>query len=87
MPPANSRRLGFVEDYFAKIGVIALTLENPVAVGARIQVLGHTTNFEQSVDSMQVDHQPVSEAAVKSAIGIKVGGRARKGDHVYLLLT
>jgi putative protease len=74
-----------VEDYFAKIGVIALTLKMPLAVGRRIQVLGHTTNLEQAVDSMQIDHVPVQEAAAKSAVGIKVIGRARRGDHVYLL--
>src|SRR5205823_3345977 len=60
--PVNGVLLGFVEDYFAKIGVIALTLKSPVAVGQKMQVLGHTTNFEQLVDSMQIDHSPVAQA-------------------------
>jgi putative protease len=85
IPPAHSVLLGFVEDYFAKIGVIALTLKAPLAVGQQIQVLGHTTNLEQAVDSMQIDHVPVQQADVKNAVGIKVIGRARRGDHVYLL--
>jgi len=83
--PANGVLLGFVEDYFAKIGVVALTLKLPLALGQRIQVLGHTTNLEQIVDSMQIDHAVVIQAAAKSAVGIKVIGRARRGDHVYLL--
>ncbi len=83
--PLNSVLLGFVEDYFAQVGVIALTLQAPVAVGQRIQVLGHTTHIEQSVDSMQIDHAPVAEAREKDGIGIKVKDRARRGDHVYLL--
>jgi len=85
IPPANGILLGFVEDYFAKIGVIALTLKTPLAIGRRIQVLGHTTHLEQEVDSMQIDHLPVQQADAKSAVGIKVIGRARRGDHVYLL--
>jgi putative protease len=85
IPPANGVLLGYVEDYFAKIGVIALTLKLPLAVGQRIQVLGHTTNLEQAIDSMQIDHAAVMQAAAKSAVGIKVIGRARRGDHVYLL--
>jgi len=85
IPPANGVLLGFVEDYFARIGVIALTLKVPLAVGRRIQVLGHTTNLEQAVDSMQIDHVAVELADAKSAVGIKVIGRARRGDHVYLL--
>jgi hypothetical protein len=83
--PTNSVLLGFVEDYFAKIGVIALTLQAPVAVGQKIQVLGHTTNVQQTVDSMQIDHVSVTQAGAKDSVGIKVINRARGGDHVYLL--
>jgi|GEM_PF-1463890 putative protease len=83
--PVNGVLLGYVEDYFAKIGVIALALKAPVALGQRIQVLGHTTNLEQLVDSMQIDHVVVTQAGAREAVGIKVIGRARRGDHVYLL--
>jgi hypothetical protein len=83
--PPNSVLLGYVEDYFAKIGVVALTLEAGVSVGSRVHILGHTTNFEQTVDSMQIDHQPVTQAGKKDSVGIKVTTRARCGDHVYLI--
>jgi hypothetical protein len=83
--PPNSVLLGFVDDFYAKIGVIALVLKAPVSVGQKIQVLGHTTNFEQTVDSMQIEHAAVMQAGPKAGIGIKVIGRARRGDHVYLL--
>ncbi|MFA5975707.1 MAG: hypothetical protein WC859_06010 [Elusimicrobiota bacterium] len=83
--PPNSVLLGIVEDYFAKVGVIALTLQSPVSLGDRIQVLGHTTHIEQTVDSMQIDHLPVTQAGLKDGVGIKVIQRARAGDHVYLL--
>jgi hypothetical protein len=83
--PVNGVLLGFVEDYFAKIGVIALTLKASIAVGQKMQVLGHTTNFEQTVGSMQIDHAPVAQAGANDSVGIKVNDRARSGDHVYLL--
>lgn len=83
--PANSTFLGYVEDYFAKIGVIALTLESGLSLGNRIHIIGHTTNFDQVVSSMQTDHQPVVNAVVKQGVGIRVTARARKGDHVYLI--
>ena len=83
--PVNGVLLGLVDDFFAKIGVVALTLKGSVAVGQKIQVLGHTTNFEQTVDSMQIDHAPVTQAGPGDSVGIKVGARARGGDHVYLL--
>jgi putative protease len=83
--PPNSVHLGRVEDYFAKIGVIALTLESPLRLGDHLHILGHTTNLEQTVDSMQINHQPVTEAAAQAAVGIKVTARVRRGDHVYLI--
>ena len=73
--PANGVLLGFVDDYFAKIGVIALALKAPVLLGQKIQVLGHTT----------IDHAPVTQAGPNDSIGIKVIARARCRDHVYLL--
>ncbi|MBI4051564.1 MAG: translation elongation factor-like protein [Elusimicrobia bacterium] len=75
--------LGHVEDYFAKIGVVALTLQAPVAVGDMIRIKGHTTDITQKVESMQMDHQPVQTASAKDSVGIKVADRTRKGDAVY----
>ncbi len=83
--PLNGVLLGFVEDYFAKVGVIALTLKAPVSIGQKIQVLGYTTHLDQVLDSMQIDHTVVAQAGEKAGVGIKVNGRARRGDHVYLL--
>jgi hypothetical protein len=85
IPPVNGVLLGVVEDFYAKIGVIALTLKAGVSQGQKIQVLGHTTNFEQVVDSMQINHAVVTQAGPKDGVGIKVRDRARSGDHVYLL--
>jgi hypothetical protein len=86
IPPPNSKLLGRVEDFYAHIGVIAFTLRDSVRVGDSIQVLGHTTNLQQPVTSMQIDHQPVTDAKAKDAIGIKITGRSRRGDYVFLLL-
>lgn len=84
--PPNSVSLGRVEDYFAHVGVIALTLQSRLLAGQRIQVLGHTTHIEQTVDSMQINRQPVAQAESGDSVGLKVIARARAGDHVFLLL-
>jgi hypothetical protein len=83
--PLNSVFLGLVDDYYAKIGVVALVLKAPLSVGSRIQIIGHTTNFDQVIDSMQIEHAPVTQAAANEGVGIKIISRARRGDHVYLL--
>jgi putative protease len=81
--PANSTLLGRVDDYYAHIGVITLTLKSAVRLGDHIHVLGHTTNLEQTLDSMQIDHQSVTEARADDGVGIKLTSRARHGDYVF----
>jgi hypothetical protein len=85
IPPANSVLLGRVEDFYAHINVVALTLQKPLRVGDKIHILGHTTNLEQTVDSMQINHQSVTEAKIKDAIGIKVKSRVRRRDYVFAI--
>jgi translation elongation factor EF-1alpha len=76
-------RVGVVNDYFAKIGVAGIDLEGTLRAGDTIHIKGHTTDIEQAVDSMQVEHEQVPEAKKGDAIGIKVKDRCRGGDVVY----
>ena len=88
IPPMNSTLIGRVEDYYAHIGVIALTLaRRPVRVGDHLHVLGHTTNLEQTLDSMQINHQSVISAAAKDRgrESRSPRHRARKGDYVFTI--
>ncbi len=75
--------IGKVADYYAKIGVAALELTASLKVGDKIHIKGHTTDFEQMVDSMQVEHQSVPEAKAGDSIGIKVKEYCRDKDVVY----
>ena len=75
--------LGKIEDFFGKISVIALTLKESLSLGDIIHVLGHTTDFTQKVESMQIESKPVKAAVRKDSVGIKVSEKARKGDNVY----
>lgn len=76
--------VGKVTDYFAKIGVAALVIENgELHLGDTIHFIGHTTDFEQQINSMQIEHQAVESAKTGDAVGIKVKDRVRHGDKVY----
>src|SRR3989344_3430517 len=81
-PAPNEKDLGEVEDYFSKIGVIALTLKNSVSLGQIIHVHGHTTDLTEKVESMQIEHVSVTQAKAGDSVGIKVGDKCRKGDKV-----
>ncbi|MFN3477436.1 MAG: EF-Tu/IF-2/RF-3 family GTPase [Candidatus Methylomirabilales bacterium] len=77
-------KIGRVTDYFAKIGVAAVEITSGVLrVGDTIHIKGHTTDFQQVVDSMQIEKQPVQEAGPGQLVGIKVRDRVRDHDVVY----
>ena len=75
--------IGKVSDFFARPVVAGIELTAPLKQGDKIHIIGHTTDMEMSVDSMQVDNSVVQEAKAGQAVGIKVSDRVRRGDTVY----
>jgi putative protease len=75
--------IGKITHYFGHIGVAAVELSGPLNVGDTIRIVGHTTDCEVKVDSMQIEHQSVSRAGAGDSIGIKVGGKVRPHDKVF----
>lgn len=75
--------IGKVDHYFSHLSVAAVTLTAPLAVGERIHIRGHTTDVEQAVDSMQVDHQAVDSAAPGDDVALHVDGHVRDHDLIF----
>jgi len=75
--------IGKVVHYFTKLGVAVIKLVGDFKVGDTIHVKGATTDFEQVVESMQLDKVAVNEAKVGDEIAIKVSDRVRQDDIVY----
>ncbi len=79
------KEVGKVTHYYGKIGVAIVTLSDALKVGDKIKVEGNRTEFEQTVDSMEVDHKPVQEAKKGEVIGMKVREKVNEGAAVYKL--
>ncbi len=87
-PLAGEERVGVVTHYFGHLSVAAIRIETgSLRVGDTIRILGHTSDFRQRVDSMQIEHQPVTEAGKRQEIGIKVTEHARENDDVYKVVV
>lgn len=78
--------IGSVSDFFAHPVVAGIELTAELKVGDRIHILGHTTDMELPVDSMQINNASVAEAKAGDAIGIKVKDRVRRGDKVLKII-
>ena len=79
------KEIGEVSTYFSHVGVAAIKLTGKLKVGDKIHVKGHTTDFEQAVDSMQVDRKEIEEAEAGDEVGIKAKDNVRPNDKVFLV--
>jgi putative protease len=76
--------IGRVTHYFGKIGVAAIELTaGSLAVGDRIRIKGHTSDFTEVVGSMQIDNQPVQHITAGQSAALKITQHARTHDTVY----
>jgi hypothetical protein len=76
-------KVGQITHFFSKISVAIVDLTATLNVGDRILVKGPTTDFEQVVDSMQIEHQNVKSAEAGHSIGLKTVLAVREKDMVY----
>ena len=83
MNQENVIEVGCISHFFSKIGVAVVELTAPLAVGDRILVKGPSTDFEQVVESMQIEHENIPRAEAGQAIGLKMADHARERDMVY----
>jgi len=81
------KKVGEVFHFFGHIGVAAIRLtDGSLAIGDTVQIQGPTTNVEQTVDSLQIEHATVSTAGAGQEVGMKVRDRVREKDFVYKLV-
>jgi len=84
VPLPGEEFIGVVTHYYGHLSVAAIRIEaGTLRVGDTIRILGHTSDFRQRVESMQIERQPVTEAGKRQEIGIKVTQHARENDEVY----
>lgn len=80
----QEEEIGFVEHWFGHINVAGIKITNgSLKVGDKVHIKGHTTDFEEMVPSIQVDHKDVPEAKKGAEIGIKVAQKVREHDKVF----
>jgi translation elongation factor EF-1alpha len=76
--------IGKITHYFSKInvGVLEITKGN-IQIGDTVHIKGHTTDYYQKVQSMQVEHASVESAEEGMEVGLKVEASVREGDMVF----
>lgn len=76
-------KVGNIAHFFSKISVAVVELTAPLVVGDRILIKGPTTDFEQAVESMQIEHKNIEKAEAGQSIGMKMEQQVKERDVVY----
>ena len=84
---AEEKLIGKISHYFGNINVGIVDLTAELKVGEKIHIKGSSTDFEQAVDSMQVEHEDIAVAKNGDAVGIKVAQKVKEGDQVFKVLA
>jgi hypothetical protein len=77
--------VGEITHYFSRCKAGIVKLVKPLAVGDRVRVIGHTTDFRQKIMSLQIDNKAIESASKGKEAGFAVKKKVRSGDKVYRL--
>ena len=81
---ASLEKIGEVTHYFPHVKAAAVKLlKSGLKVGDSVYIKGHTTDFKEPVQSIQLDHATIPEGKKGQEIGLLVKSRVRQGDKVY----
>ncbi|MCM8780947.1 MAG: hypothetical protein NC908_03370 [Candidatus Omnitrophica bacterium] len=82
----EEQEIGKITHYYGHISVGIIQLSDTLKVGDSIHIKGHSTDFTQTVDSMQIEHNNVLEAQSGDMVGIKVSQKVHVNDKVFKLI-
>ncbi|MEK7562493.1 MAG: hypothetical protein AAB509_02345 [Patescibacteria group bacterium] len=84
MAKEEGKLIGKITHFFSNINVAVVDLSIPLKEGDEIRIIGgESTDFNQTVDSMQVDHKEVKTAKKGDSVGLKVKEKVHEGYKVF----
>ena len=78
----SEEAIGKITHYFPNIGVAAATLSAALKVGDKVRVKGHTTDFTETIESLEIEHQKVDRAGPGDDVAFRVSEKTRPGDRL-----
>jgi len=77
------KEIGTVTHFYDKIGVMVVKLTDKIAVGDAIKIKRGDEEIEETIESMQVEHENIEKAKKGDEIAIKISGKTKEGAVVY----
>ena len=84
----EEKKIGVISHYFGHVGVGIIKIEaEGLKVGDTLRFKGHTSDFQQTVESMQLEHKDIQEGKVGDQVGVKVNEHVREHDEVFKVIS
>jgi putative protease len=83
----EEKLIGKITHYYGHLSVGIIELSDVLKVGESIHIKGHSSDFNQPISSMQIEHAAVKEAKAGDSIGIKVDQKVHENDAVYKVIA
>lgn len=83
----QEKEIGKITHYYGNISVGIIELSDTLKVGESVHIKGYSSDFTQTVDSMQIEHADVLEAKAGDLIGIKVIQKVHPHDKVFKIIA
>lgn len=85
MAEKKEKPIGKVTHYYDKISVAIVKLMLGLKEGDKVKFTGNKTDFEQEIESIEIEHEKVKKAKKGDVVGIKTKEKVRENDLVYLV--
>ena len=79
----KEKQIGKITHYFNKIKVAVINLSDKLELGQEIRIIGGENDFNQKVQSMEVDQKKIKKAKKGDSVGIKIKEKVRQGYKVF----
>ena len=79
----QEKEIGRITHYYGHLSVGIIELNDALSVGDTIHIKGHSADFSQSVDHLEIEHASVPEAKAGDVVGFKVLQKIHPNDKVY----
>ncbi len=83
----QEKEIGKITHYYGHLSVGIIQLTDTLKIGESIHIKGHSSDFTQPIDSMQIEHASVSEAKLGDMVGIKITQKIHPGDKVFKVIA
>lgn len=83
----QEKEIGKVTHYYDHLSVGIIELSDSLKVGDNIHIKGHSADFTQPVDSMQIEHAAVAAAKAGDVVGLKILQKAHPHDKVFKVIA